>query len=308
MLAPALVTALVTACGARTDLTLTPSAGVAVDSGGVASRDAAGGGDGGAAVDARAGVDAGVDAPAVDSGEDASSPVCTTTEVAYLLDGSGALYRYDAPTGKTTLLGTPACGDDNIPWTMTVGRTSAYVVFTEDWLIYAVDLETLECTLTPFEPGQLGLNAEFGVAVSGTGGIERLFYFGLPEYGSAPLLAVSDLETFVLSEVGPIAPSPPSAGDIPNLTADSLGSLYAYSPSGLLQQIDEATGVVVHDFETHVTTSGSWANVLWGGDDYVIADALAVRYDLATSRAVSRRDIGIGPCGGGSFRVTSCRP
>src|SRR5271170_7117912 len=68
----------------------------------------------------------------VDSGEIDAGARCGDggpSAVAYVLDASGNLYRYDPATGQEILLGTPACGDSAIAWTMTAGRDHAYIVY-----------------------------------------------------------------------------------------------------------------------------------------------------------------------------------
>src|ERR1700723_1886087 len=46
-------------------------------------------------------------------------------QLAYALDGSGILYRYDPTTGQATMLGSPSCGDGNVAWTMTASSDTA---------------------------------------------------------------------------------------------------------------------------------------------------------------------------------------
>ena len=150
-------------------------------------------------------------------------------EVSYVFDAVGVLYRYDPRTARPTRLGAPNCGNGNVPWTMTASREHAYVVYT-DWTLYAVDLVTLACSPTSFRSGQLGLDSEFGVAVSGSGATERLFVYGQPTGGTSPILAVTDLSSFVLTKVGDVRPAPPVSSFPVNLTADATGHLIAFSP------------------------------------------------------------------------------
>ena len=279
------------ACGSRTDPgALRPASGAdaaaPVDAGAVF--------DGAPVFDAPFPVDA-FTPPDSGNGCDASTP-----DISYVFDAVGALYRYDPVAAKVTKLGTPDCGNGNVAWTMTASRENAYIVYT-DWTLYAVDLTTLACSPTAFRAGQLGIGDQFGVAVSGTGGVERLFVYGEPNVGGNPILAVSDLSSFVLTKVGDILPVPPSSSFPVNLTADSMGHLYAFSPGGLLQQIDEATGVVLQSVQTGVTTMSTWASLTYGPEVYLFVDSRADGYDLPTRTRLSDQDIGVFPIGAGSI-------
>ena len=284
------VTALL-ACGSRTDPgSLRPSA--VAD--GAAPVDAAPVFDGGPILDSSAPVD-GVVPQDSSTGCDASIP-----DISYVLDAVGVLYRYDPVTATATKLGSPNCGNGNVPWTMTTSRERAYIVYT-DWTLYAVDLATLACSPTAFQSGQLGIGDQFGVAVSGTGGVEKLYVYGEAIVGSNPILAVSDLTSFVLTKVGDILPAPPAQSFPVNLTADSMGHLYAFSPGGLLQQIDEATGSVLQSVQTGVTTMSTWGQLTYGPEIILFVDTRAVGYLLPSQTQVSEHDIGISAIGAGSF-------
>jgi hypothetical protein len=224
------------------------------------------------------------------------------TEVAYLLDGEGALYRYDPVKGKATLLGTPSCGDENIAWTMTASGTTAFILYTGDWNLYAVDIATLACTLTPFQNGQLGLDAEYGFAAVGDPVPTQLYFYGIPDGQDQTILAVSDTTSFVLSPVGPITPQPPS-GLVVNLTADKLGNLYAYAPTGYLQRIDPVTAAALQVVQTDVLTEGTWGTLAYGTELILLAETDAVVYDLAAMARQSTRDIHVAHIGAGASLV-----
>jgi len=268
----------VLACGSRTDPGLLESQG-----------------------DAAAGIDAspGADAPAL---LDVVGP-CNggkPSEIVYALDGSGVLYRYDPHTGATMKVGAPDCGNPNVPWTVTISPTTAYIVYT-DWTLYAVDLATLACAPTPFQSGQLGLDAEFGVAIAETAAGEKLYVYGLPSGGPGPILAVTDTSSFVLTKVGDILPAPPATSFPVNLTADTSGHLYAYSPLGLVQEIDQATGSVLQAVDTGVATTSTWATITYGTELYLWAGSHVIGYDLAAHRRTSDREVGVAAEGAGSF-------
>jgi hypothetical protein len=272
------------ACGARTQLDV-PGGSQPVADGGPTS------GDGGPTNP----VDSSI--PPAEAGtpcDDGGHP-----ELSYVLDDVGTIYRYDVLTGKVTALGTPNCADDNVQWTMTASRTTAYILYT-DWTLYAVDLSTLVCTQTPYQTGQLGFDFDYGIAVSSASGTEKLYVYGLPTGATNPILAVSDLTSFVLTEVGDILPAPPPSTYPVNLTADTQGHLYAFSPLGWVQQIDAATGAVLQSKQTDVTTMTTWATLTRGSDLYLWVESEVVGYDLATGAHTSQFDAGVAAVGGNS--------
>lgn len=249
----ACATGLLLACGARTEPGEAGSGGGGIPADGGGSVDAVAG-------DAVAGDAAGGDA-LVETG-----PPCPDggpLEAVYALDGATILYRYDPRTGKAVELGTLDCGNSNVPWTMTATTGRAYVVYT-DWSLYAVDLATLACTPTAFQPGQLGLDDEFGVAAYGSGASERIFYYGVPTGASRAILAVSDTVSFAMTKVGDVA-SPAGGASFPvNLTADEAGHLYAFSPLGLVQEIDSTNAAVLRSVDTGVISHSTWATIAYG--------------------------------------------
>ena len=197
-------------------------------------------------------------------------------------------------------LGTLDFGDESGPWTMTATTSHAYVVFT-DWSLYAVDLATLTCTPTAFQPGQLGLDFEFGVAAYGSGAAERIFYYGVPTGGSGAILAVSDTSSFVLTKVGDVA-SPPGGASFPvDLTADEAGHLYAFSPLGRVQEIDSASAAVIQSVDTGVTSQSTWATIAYGSALYLWVEDLVVGYDLASRKPTGELQAGGSAIGAGSF-------
>ena len=145
-------------------------------------------------------------------------------ELVYALDDVGVLHRYDPLTGRTTDLGAPSCSDSNVQWTFTASRERGYIIYT-DGALYTVDLSTLACAPTAFRSGQLGLDTESGIAAVGSGASERLYFYGIPNGSSTPILAVSDTTSFVLTKVGDISPAPPASSYPVNLTSDFMGRL-----------------------------------------------------------------------------------
>jgi hypothetical protein len=270
--APALV-----ACGARTPLDVSFSS---VDANGDAEADAQ--------------VDAGGPCPA---GE-------TPTELAYALDRVGVLYRYDPHTARAVMLGTPSCANGNVQWTMTATRDTAYIVYT-DGSIFSVDLATMACSATSFDLNQLGIGTEFGVAAVGSGPSTRLFVYALPAGANAPILAVAPVSTFALTLVGSIHPAPPDSSFPVNLTADTAGQLYAYSPGGFVQKIDPTSGAVLQSRQTDVATMSTWATIAYTPELYLWADSRVVGYDLSSGAHTSDNDAGIFAIGASSFVACS---
>jgi hypothetical protein len=224
-------------------------------------------------------------------------------EISYLLDSSGTLYRYDTQTQFTLPLGIPNCGDDNVQWTMTASRENAYIVYT-DWTLYAVSLSTLACSPTPFPASPIDIGSEFGVAVADIGGVEKLYVYAEDSEGNGPFLAVTDLASFQLTKIGDVLPPPPADTFPVNLTADTMGHLYAFSPGGFVQKIDATTGSVLHSVQTNVTTSGTWASLTYGPELFLFVDSDVDGYDLMTQMQTSSFDAGIAPVGGNS--VAAC--
>jgi hypothetical protein len=278
----ALALSLLGGCGARTQPGGLSSTGLPPD---------ASAGD-----DARVPADASPDTPAgcPDGG----------SEVVVALDSAGGLYRYYPATGSSISLGTPACDDSNVQWTLTATAAHAYIAYT-DGSLYVVDLATMVCTPTAFQPGQLGLDFDFGIAAVGSGASEQLYYYGVPTSGESPILAVSDTQSFVLEEVGAISPAPPASGGFPvNLTADGAGHLYAFSPVGLVQEIDATSAAVLQAVDTGVTSGSTWATIAYGSRLFLWVDTEVVGYDLATRSRTSELDAGLSAVGASA--VSGC--
>jgi hypothetical protein len=213
---------------------------------------------------------------------------------AYLFDNTGALFTFDPATLATTPLGTPACDADlTSAWTLSVSReNAAYLVFSDTWSIFKVDLTSpsLTCTPTPFVVGQLGLEGDFSIAVSRSAGTEKLFYYGepgpLPDDGTYPntpaILAESDLSSFVLTEVAPVVPEPPLSSYPLDMQGDPLGNLFGYSNDGLLIEIDSTTGAAIGQAQTGFPGDGEWAVMSYENQVYLFGGGQVARYDIAT--------------------------
>jgi hypothetical protein len=262
---------LLLACGSRTGLDVAPS---------LAAGDASPPGDAAPTFDAAA--------HCADGGP---------SVLAYALDDVGTIHRFDPQTAQVQPLGTPDCGNGNVQWTMTASNRAAYIVYT-DWTLYRVDLATMICAPTPFQASQLGLDGEFGVAVTGSGASERLFVYGVQTGHTDPILAVTDTTSFSMSVVGSVLPAPPVDSFPVNLTADDVsGTLYAFSPGGWLQKIDPATAKVLDAADSGVTTTSTWATLAFGPQLLLWVGPRVDGYDLAKRTRTSDHDVGVSAVG-----------
>jgi len=196
--------------------------------------------------------------PPIDATVSDAPPLCPDGGVssAYLWSESGTLYTFDPTTLTTQSLGVVSCPTAASPWTLSVSREGYGYMLYEDWNIYRVNLATLACATTPYQPFQLGFIGEEAIAVSRGAGAERLFVYGLPDAG--PTLAVTDLTSFVLTPVGEVTPNPNSYPL--DMQGDAFGRLFALSPGGLLLQLDSATGALLaEDQTTYNEGGGGWA-------------------------------------------------
>ncbi len=251
-------------------------------------------------------------------GADASSPVDASeadgsalcgggrpSEVAYVLGASGDLYRYYPATGQEVMLGTPNCRESVIPWTMTAGRDHAYIVYT-DWSLYSVDLATLDCSPTLFVAGQLGLDFEFGVALTGSGVSERLYYYGVPTGTNTAILAVSDTVSFTLTTIGTVDPMTPDDPLFPvNLTSDNAGHLFAYAPEppGYLLEIDPTSGGVSLAVDEGLSSGPPYATLAYEGSVFLFANNVVTQFEPPAPGSFSSRTIEAGAIGAGSYVV-----
>jgi hypothetical protein len=301
-----LAAATVVACGSRTELDV-PLVGLAARDGGVRME----GHDGQVVEDTgpREADDSGFDAP-IDTGFDAAIDVGVDVFIppdsglrcddggiptAYLLDDSSTLYTFDPSTLGVQALGSFACPDPlgSTPFTLSVSREGKAYVLYESWNIYEVDLATLQCVATPFQLGQLGLDAELAVAISRSTGAEKLLVSGVPDNATAPILAESDLTTFVLSKVGDIAPAPPSGTFPIDTQADLMGHLFGLSDDGLMLEMDVNTGAVLSTGMVNLPQGSSWAVMAYENQVYAFSNSTVFQYDPSTGTSVEVGDVGI---------------
>src|SRR5205814_4202867 len=103
----------------------------------------------------------------------------------------------------TRALGVVSCGTSAAPWTLSVSTDKAYMLY-DDWSLYEVDLGSLACKKTAYQPGQVGFTGREGITVGAGNAADRFYVYG---QRSVPSLALSDLSTYRLFAVGDITPT-----------------------------------------------------------------------------------------------------
>jgi hypothetical protein len=211
---------------------------------------------------------------------------------AYLVSETGTFYEYDPASLQARPLGSLACPDPNgsQPFTMTVTEGNAYVIY-QDSLLYKVDLATLACSATAFNPGAVGLQGNFGIASAYEGATEWLYLYGCVNSGPTcvPTLARADLTTYAVELVGAVAPLPPTMIFPVDMKADGYGRLFAIDYPGNLIQIDRTTGTVVGYDATGFTLSPSAEALLaWNGLLYIFGGrtGTVAQYDLVAHKLI----------------------
>jgi hypothetical protein len=240
-------------------------------------------------------IDAELDAPSdaivpAEGGVGCAGGVAPT---AYLLDESGDIYVFDPASVSVQFLGTPSCNDETGPFTLSVSREGKAYVLYSDWQIFEVDLATFHCSSTPFQLGQLGLSSELAIAVSRASGVEKLLVSGVSDNSGAPILAESNLTSFVLTKVGDILPVPPSETFPIDMQADLTGHLYGLSDDGFVLEMDVNTGAVETTGEVPVNPDDSWAIMAYETDVFAFSGSTVFQYDFATHTSSLVGDVGI---------------
>lgn len=201
--------------------------------------------------------------------------------IAYVLDESAAFYTFDPATLTTTLVGAPQCGDDTGAWDFTVSSAGAAYVIYNDWQIFKVDLTTLACSPTSYANGQLDISGDFTASVvPTTDGREEMVFFAMPGNSSAPILARSDLNAFVLTEIGDIAPAPPSTTY--DIKGDALGHLFGLAENGELIEVGPNDAHLELAIATPFTTAGNWALLTLDRQMYFFGGSSVSQYDVAS--------------------------
>jgi hypothetical protein len=229
--------------------------------------------------------------PPVDARVPDDAPICPTGLTAYLISQDSQLYTFDPPTLATHRLGALDCPTSAVPWTLTASSSGAVYVLYMDWRIYDVDPATLECTATRYAPGQLSLGGSDAITVSpDEDGGERLYVYGQTD-GGQTVLDVTDLTSFVLSEVGAVSPTP---SEFPlDVRADPFGRIFGLGSAGSFDQIDRETAALVAEDMTSFSSGPSWALLTYNDAIYFFDGGQVSQYDLATKKVTPVGSVGI---------------
>jgi hypothetical protein len=227
--------------------------------------------------------EAGAVVPPISTAPPGNAPaLCADGEApkAYLWAQDGTLFSFDPGSLETLRIGVVSCGTSANPWTLSVTTSGTAYVLYDDWTLYDVNLETLACTSTAYQSGQLGFIGREGITVGAGNTADRLYVYG---DGASPMLGLSDLSSFALFEVGAITPAP--AAFPVDLRSDAYGRLFALATGGTLEQIDPATGVILGEDQTGFeATMGGWALMAYEDQLYFFGGygGGVSRYDVAT--------------------------
>jgi hypothetical protein len=184
---------------------------------------------------------------------------------AYLWSQEGELFTFDPVTVTSQRLGRVSCPTDASPETIAVSRDGAAYLEYTDGSIFRADLGSLACEPTAYRQGQLQIHGPVNIALSSDADAERMYVL---RSGEDPALAVADLSTFVLHEVGAI-----DVNFLPDgleLKADASGRLFALSEFGRLLEIDGDRGHIVREYDTAFESSVGWALLTWNDQLYFV--------------------------------------
>ena len=232
----------------------------------------------------------------------------TTSDLVYVIDrADDALYLFDPETLAFDLLGELDCGlFAGSPASMSVTRDGfAYVRYTDN-TVYAVDLDTLECTETAYGGGGFGAFGMGFATDSDTTWRDTLYI------ANDNQLARMDTATWTVSPMGSL----PSQSE---LTGNADGELWAILPleePAQLVRLNKDTAAVEHTL--HMTampdpyTIDAFAFATWGGDFWVFIRTHGMGHSTDVYRVTSTGhttrvavDTGMDVVGAG---VSTCAP
>ena len=196
--------------------------------------------------------------PPVDDCED-------TSDLLYAVDkGDGGLYLFNPMSGSFELLGIPDCGMfSGTPASMAVARNGiAYIRYSSSTL-YAVDVETLECTETQMSVSSFGKFGMGYATLHGNTWQDELFI------ANRTTLAKLNTTTFQVETIGTL----PSQSE---LTGNALGELWGVFPletPAQIMKLDRESGQpeqsITLSFMPSPMNIDTFAFATWGGDFYV---------------------------------------
>ena len=188
-----------------------------------------------------------------------------TSELLYAVDkNDGGLYLFDPSNGGFELLGVPDCGMfSGTPASMAVARNGiAYVRYSSSTL-YAIDVETLECTETNMSVSSFGKFGMGYATLHGNTWEDELFI------ANRDTLAKLNTSTFQVETIGPL----PSQSE---LTGNALGELWGVFPletPAQIMELDRNSGQPQRSISLTFMPSpmniDTFAFATWGGDFYV---------------------------------------
>ena len=239
--------------------------------------------------------------PPVDDCED-------TSDLLYAVDkGDGGLYLFDPSAGSFELLGIPDCGMfSGTPASMAVARNGiAYIRYSSSTL-YAVDVETLECTETDMSVSSFGKFGMGYATLHSNTWQDELFI------ANRDTLAKLNTSTFQVETIGVL----PSQSE---LTGNALGELWGVFPlesPAQIMELDRESGQpqqsITLSFMPSPMNIDTFAFATWGGDFYVFLRLYGMGestrvYRVSTtghtevlSNATGRNIVGVG--------VSTCAP
>ena len=188
-----------------------------------------------------------------------------TSELLYAVDkNDGGLYLFDPVGGSFELLGIPDCGMfSGTPASMAVARNGiAYVRYSSSTL-YAIDVETLECSETQMSVSSFGKFGMGYATLHGNTWQDELFI------ANRNTLAKLNTTTFQVENIGPL----PSQSE---LTGNALGELWGVFPletPAQIMELDRSSGQpqrsITLTFMPSPMNIDTFAFATWGGDFYV---------------------------------------
>ena len=199
----------------------------------------------------------------------------------YLLAYDGTLFTFDPGSLETRALGVVPCATDAQTPPTALSVTSSGTGYVLNWGggLYEVDLTTLACQTTAFQPGQLGPAQPVSVSVGANRTADRLYYAYVVGQSRTLHFGLSDLSTSPLFEVGPITPD--IAAEVA-MTSDAYGRIPALGADGTLWDLDPTTGAVLGEDHTGFDGTSGYAMMSYDGSLYFFGGLGSVsRYDLA---------------------------
>ncbi len=202
----------------------------------------------------------------------------------YTVDRNGTFSRFDPSALTSTTVGTLACMNTTLPFSMNLDQNAtAWVVF-DDGRLHKVDVTNAACSSTTYMPGGNGFTGfGMGSVFDSTTGVDTLYIAGGPTFRSLGKLDLTTLTTSVITNNLPLQ-SVELAG-----TGD--GQLWAFQPRGLgpsggppiLARLEPTDGGVMSQHPLPaVTSNGGYAVKFWGGAFYIFIGADVWKVPRAT--------------------------